>query len=302
MAINRVQAEHVKAIFYLSMAAVFFSLMGLFVRTLRDHFRADTIVFYRSLVQTLILLPLYWRELFKNFAVIKKRVLFHLLRGGLGLLSMYFLYLSYHTLPLGLASLMALTSIFWATLFSRIFLKERMSFKAMAYAFVICLGLMVSLNTLRSPSWHFQWKGIVYGLSCGFFMGAALSALKSLRAKLSTGEVVFFFSLWGVVLLLPICILFPESPRLFSEGRSLIYVGVVATIAQLLMTYGFKYAPTMVASVCHVQTTFLNLILGFYVLGEVPPIVFLVGMFISVLGFLGLIRLNKESLILSNGV
>lgn len=272
----------------------FFSLMGLGIRWARGTFRADSLVFYRSLVQTLCLLP-WLKEYFAaerspNF---RRKFKIHFVRGVFGIASMLFLYIAYHHIPLAFASLLAMTSVFWASLLAWIFLGERCSLRQLGFALLTCLGLAISLVQSSREGWTYNTIGIVSALVCGIFMGLAFTMLKKLRQELPSREIVFFFGLSGLVLTLPYFSLHPELPVTEREFFLVLFVGGTGTIGQILLTQGFRDTTTMVASITCLFTPLLNLAVGFLFLGESPPLLFFLSIFFVLTGMVGLLASVK---------
>lgn len=277
-------------------SALFFSIMQLCTRMGRQTFRADTLMFTRLILQTLILIP--W--VMNYFAPhptysLSSRLRSHFWRGFFGVGSMWFLFLALKYLPLAMATLLTMTSIFWGSLFAWVFLKETPSRGQILWALVAIGGVTLGLLGEGMSGWHYSMRGIVYALACGVFMGLALATLRGLRRDFGSREIVFFFGLVGIVCTLPGFILEPEWPKTFSEAGVLLALGISGTIGQLLMTAGFKHTTTLIATVCNIQQTPINILVGFFVLGEVPPLNFYIGVALALFGITRLVYGEKKA-------
>ena len=126
-----------------------FSLLGLQIKISANHNSIETIVFYRSLIGTIIL---YFLFLFykKKFVVVRnKNIKFHILRSLFGVLAMYFGYKALTFIPLSLASTIGFTKVFFASLMSWLILKERLEIKKFFSCFTWffwCLFYNSSIN------------------------------------------------------------------------------------------------------------------------------------------------------------
>lgn len=275
-----------------------FSAMGLGVRLSKEMFRPDVIVFYRSLIQVLILLPWVTR-FFEPGWTVGEKFRIHFGRGAFGILSMYFLYSALHRLPFSLVTPLTLTSILWATLFAWLFLKERVTYRQLVWAVVLVTGVMVSVLSSGhgSGGWHLSVTGVGAALLCGLSMGAALTALRKMRFTMGTREIVFFFGCCGMLLTLPFFLTSPQFPTDLTSSLHLLWIGGAASLAQLFMTAGFRYVSTFTATLAKHFETVLNVALGILVLSELPPFMFYVGLGLSLAGLAGLsLRASVTSL------
>lgn len=272
------------------LAAIFFSLMSLGVRVSRHAFRSDSTVFYRSLIQVLVLLPgcaAYFRG-----GTLYEKIRAHFPRGAFGIISMFFLYIALHHLPLGLAYLLAMTSAPWATILARVFLKESVTKAQAVYGAISLLGVAVALVLSGGDheAWSLNVTGVVSGLLAGLFMGMALTILRRMRQAMGTREIVFFFGMTGVVFTLPYFVAAPQLPHTFQDVGVLLWIGLSAVAGQLLLTTGFRYTSTMAAATGNLSQIVISLVLGFGVLGEKPPLGFYLGTALLGLGIWGLMR------------
>lgn len=265
--------------------SIFFSAMGLSVRALGQGVSANNLVFVRSLIQILIVLP--WARTYFTGGLFKKARV-HTLRGVGGIGSMFFLYLALQRLPLALAQLLAMTSVLWTAILSFIFLKERITLIEWLWGFIIISGAAVTLAGDSGGGWVVDGRGVLYALICGFMMGCALTALRSLRREVGTHEIIFYFGVMGVLLTVPGLMVVPSLPTTVPEVGLMLGVGVFASFGQIFMTAGFKYTTAFKATLCNLAQVCFNVLLGLWFLGEVPPKAFLGGALVMGLGILGL--------------
>jgi len=295
MSLRRSPDERDGVILILSSAG-FFSLMSLAVRLGRDTFRAESLVFYRSLIQVCFLLP-WLSDYFQPLPGVspKKRIQIHFLRGTFGIAAMVCLYHALQLLPLGLAVLLSMSSVLWATFFAWLFLGEKARSQQVFFASVICGGIFLSVfsPTEAGTGWVFNPWGVVSALAAGLFTGLSLTTVKSLRRNLGSREIVFFLGLFGVVWTLPAFGLNPQIPVSLRDCVLIVGVGFFATVGQLLLTTGLKYTSNLTATLCSLQQTLLNLVLGFIILGEFPPSTFYWGAVLVVGGMVGLMRAGR---------
>lgn len=275
-------------------AAFFFSVMNLGVRLLRGSIPPDVLVFYRSLFQVLVLAA-FWREIRPKDGKYLERFKLHVPRGVFGVVSMVFLYIAMQQLPAALASLLTMTSVLWAILFGRIFLKETVTRRQVTFGSVALLGVFLSLYPGEGGGWHLNVLGTIGALMSGLCAGSAYTLLRKMRRSLETKEIVFFFGCTGVLLTAPSALLHFQLPGNLREGMLVLLVAACASSAQLLMTAGFKHTTAAIASVVNLQQVAFTVILGLLFLDESPPPHFYLGAAFVFLGLTGLLMRVKTA-------
>lgn len=284
--------EKPRGILFVLLSAICFSMMTFSVRSLDGRLRPDFIVLVRFFGQAVLMLPFLGakRSLFSDWP----RIRFHFLRGFLGVAAVFLLYISVERLPLAMATLLLLTSTFWSWLFASIFLKERLNYRQTILGGLTVLGLAGSVSASgMTANWHWDWWGGICGLVAGMFSGAAVTVLRRMRQTLPTAEIVFFFGLCGVACMLPGVIISPPAiPP--GVGGWLAAAAILATVAQVAMSAGFRETKAAIGSLCLLLQIPLTVIIGSVYLGETPPPLFMAGSLITVLGLAGLVMEGKS--------
>lgn len=283
--------------FFMLGAAFFFSWMNLGVRLLRETMPPDVLVFYRSGFQVLIL-SFYWKEFLPPreffFKGLWEKGKLHVPRGFFGVISMVFLYIAMQQLPVALASLLTMTSVLWAMLLERVFLKESLSPRQALFGLIAMIGILLSLFPAGGEgAWHLNLLGTVGALMCGFCSGCAYTLLRKMRRKIGTKEIVFYFGCTGVLMTAPSAFAHFRLPATAKEVFLILFVGASASAAQLLMTTGFKHTTASVASIVNLQQVTFSLILGTVFLGETPPPLFYYGALFVFFGLWGLFERKR---------
>lgn len=290
------QSRQATGVILILSAACLFSIMGLGIRLGRTDFSAYNLVFFRSIIQTSLLSP--WLLHYLRRRAHGSGFRFHFFRGLFGIFSMVAVYSSIQRLPLALATLLCMTGVAWAALFSRIFLKEKMTRSQTLALVTACAGLfLVVVPGENSGLWTNDWIGILQGLVSGICMGAAHTLIRKMRmTNTATREIVFYFGLSGILLTLPGFFSDPQIPVTLSQWRTLFLVGVIGSLGQILMTHGFRYATTAAGSLCILQQTPINVAIGFWILAETPPSSFLMGLVLTLAGLIGVIYFGSRKI------
>ena len=276
-------------------STLFFAVMALGVRFSRGHFSALSLVFYRSLIQSLILLPGGWTLLVAPG--LSKRFFWHLPRGIFGISAMLGIYFALQRLPMGLASLLSMTSVLWAAILGRWFLKEKLKLPQILLSLLVGLGICLSLFSGPDEGrWRLDILGMASGLIAGLMMSLAQIWLRKMGKTTSARETVLFFGLCGSGLMLPLFLWRGDLPAAPSDLLEILWVGIFATAGQLFLTEGFRHAPVVLGSLCNLQGTLWSIGLGMLFLEEFPPVGFFVGGFLVLVGLSWLLLLSTSAI------
>lgn len=266
------------------------AVMGLGVRMVGEGLRPDTLLFYRCALMLLVAGPAGLRSFSGASEVSRQsRLRFHALRGVFAMGGMICLYQALRTVPLAAVSVIAQSSLIWATIFSGIFLSERWTRFQAAFACVALFGLGICQWPGGNSFWVVSWTGVIFAFVGALFRGASLTSLRRLRRDFKASEIVLFLGLSGVLFLAPLQWWQPDWPSGPRLWQLVWMVAIVSTAGQWLMTVGFRYLKTLFASAIMLLGPVINLFLGFSFLGEWPGNWFFVGLPVFLFGMLGLI-------------
>jgi len=142
--------HHYKGIFYMLLAALGFSVMGGFAKSLKGSFNAGQLVFFRNAIGLIILVAGFILK-----PPVSKGGKFHLLifRGLMGTTALYTLMYCILHLPLGTAMTYNLTSALFIALFSYLLFRE---FHGHIVLLAVILGF-VGMLLIYKPAMHFPW-------------------------------------------------------------------------------------------------------------------------------------------------
>lgn len=200
------------------------------------------------------------------------------LRGILGGGAVFIFYLSIHKIGVGKGTIFTYTYPIFASMFSALFLKEKISI--IKWLFIImAFGGIYILATGGA-------NGQVVLLSIGIFeilaiLGAILAGLsvviiKQLHESEDTYAIFFSQCLFGFWLfVIPANMI--SSTGGYSEGALLLSIGLVATIGQLLMTEGYRYVKVTTGSLLNMMVPVLNFFVALVIFNEALTIKEIVG-------------------------
>jgi len=260
----------------LAASAAVFGVMSLLVKLASGYYHTYFISSLRFVLG--IILAVAWLKLSgRGFRVQNKRD--WLLRGlfGAGAMSLYYAAISISSS--GRATLIVNTYPVFVTLFGILFFRERFRLQGIAALILCVLGIVLVVND-GSP-YSFLGDGLALGSS--MCAGMAVNFLR--RARSTENAISLYLSpcLFG----LPILFLGIPSAGSFEPVGIVfvILVGVSAFLAQVIMSWGYKYVSASRGSMIFFAETLIAV--GFSPLvGEVLKPLFFGGLILTIAGLI----------------
>lgn len=263
-----------KGILYIIAAALGFAMMSLFVKLAGD-LPAFQKAFFRNFVALIFIFIMMLREKF-SFIPPKEHIPDLLGRSFFGTMGLLCNFYALGRLNLSDANMLNKLSPFFAIIFSIFLLKERPKF---AQIIGVAVAFVGSLFIIKPGFDNPQVLPAVAGLLGGMGAGIAYTFVRRLGQKQENSRrIVFFFSAFSCILCLPFLIF--EYERM--SGLQLIYLilaGTFACIGQLGITKAYICAPAREISVYDYTQVIFAAVLGFFVFGDIPD-------WLSVLGYI----------------
>ncbi len=220
----------------LTLSALLFSAMGVLIRMASHTVNNETIVFFRNLTGSLMLLPLvavHGRGLLRTTVPLK-----HLWRGVVGLAAMYGFFYAIAHIPLSNAMVFTYSSPVFIPLVAWLILKEHLTLRmGMAAA----LGFVGVLMVCRPDIEGMGWIAII-GVSSSLLASLAFVTVRSLAASEPTTRIVLYFSLISATIS-AIPMFWAWRPLNQHELALVVGAGVLATLSQLAMSRAYSLAP-----------------------------------------------------------
>lgn len=281
------QALKQNGIFWMLLAAFFFSWMGTAVKSI-SHLPFMEIVFFRAFVSLVILTP--WLFLNRIPRLGKKPgLLFVRSISGFTALCLSFYVLAH--IPLGTAALLNQTSTFFVALLSGFFLKEKITPKLLIY---ICIAF-VGAALLLKPGGDTPLFAGMLGVASGFFAAIAYVSIRQLHKTESFYTMVFNFSLVSSVAGLVFGYSSFVKPQAY-EAVILIAVGLFGTVAQLCMTYAYKYTAASIVNPYSFAGVLFSFLWGILFWSEIPDGWAITGAVLMVVCGIGILRIQRQDL------
>ncbi|WP_066172748.1 DMT family transporter [Bacillus marinisedimentorum] len=263
-------SDKMKGILLLLLSAFGFAVMSAFVKLSGDLPTIQKTLF-RNLVSAVIAFGfvIHYKE--RLFGKLENQKIL-LLRSALGTLGVVFYFYAIDELVLSDADMLNKLSPFLLIIFSAIFLKEK------AERYQIIAVIIAFLGTLLIIKPEFSWDTIPYlaGVMSAVFAAGAYTVLRVLGAKEMYYTVVFYFSFFSTVVLLPFVIAFYE-PMTSQQTIFLLMAGVFATVGQFGITLAYKFAPAREISIFFYTNILFSALLSTVLFGQVPDVLSVIG-------------------------
>jgi drug/metabolite transporter (DMT)-like permease len=187
-----------------------------------------------------------------------------LVRGVIGATSVYFFYRGIMNLGLGKGTILNYTYPIFAALFAPLLLKERLPWDVLAAVVVSFAGIWMVVNPGSIGAISIE---DLFALLGGILSGVAVVAIKKLRETETPYIIYLAQCVFGLLV-----IGWPTATSSFSFAAAqwliLLAIGIVATVAQLTMTWAYKHVSATEGSLMAFLTPVLNVFLGVIVFGE----------------------------------
>ncbi|WP_439576764.1 DMT family transporter [Elioraea sp.] len=269
-------------------AAATFAVAASLVKWIAAEIPTIQIVFFRSVVSLIALSPMIRRE--GGVKVLAtRRFGWHVLRTVAGFGGMFTTFYGYAHLPLAEVTALGFTMPLFLTALSIPFLGEQVGIRRWSAVMVGFLGVLLILRPGAGDIALGPALVVVFGAVC---WAVAMIAIRRMgEVGESNVVIVAWFSIGGTVLAgtLTLFAWVTPSPQQFAI---LVGVGLVSTLAQLLITEGYRRGETTLVAPFEYTGILWTAVIGLVVWGEQPAPTMLAG--VAVLVVSGLYILHRE--------
>tara|TARA_B100001121_G_C18625643_1_gene591594 strand:- start:336 stop:1208 length:873 start_codon:yes stop_codon:yes gene_type:complete len=263
--------------YYQIISCFFFSLLGLQIKIISSSQNIETIVFYRSLLGIIIIIPFLFfvknKSLFAN-----KNLKIHFLRSLFGMSAMYFGYKALTLITLSQASTIGFTKVFFTTIFAVIFFKEKIS---ISYIIFVLFGF-TGVYLICLPDEITNYSGMYMSLFSAICVSGGIISVSYLSKKDNTFVIMFFHSListFGFFLIFKHDINFEISTDLFF----LVLITLTALLGQFFNAESYKIGETNKIVAMSYSRIFFSTLLGYFVFDEKINFLTLIGILIIII-------------------
>lgn len=267
------KSNRLKGIFFIILSAFGFAVMSAFIKLSGDLPNIQK-VFFRNLVSAIIALFLIIKHKgsFKGKKENRKVLIYRSLFGTIGII---FNYYAIDNLVLSDANMLNKISPFLVVIFCALILKEKINIKQISAIVVAFIGALFIIK----PSFDVRVVPYIIGFLSAVFAALAYTCVRMLGNKEEYYTIVFFFSTFSLIAVLPIFI-FIYEPMTIMQFAYLILAGVFASLGQFGITLAYKYAPAKEISIFDYSNIIFSAILSIFLFGVYPDKISVIGYFI----------------------
>src|SRR5699024_10206825 len=262
-----------KGVVALLISSLGFALMSFFVKFSGDLPTVQK-TFFRNFISMLVALSLviYYKE--KLFGKKENQGLL-LLRSTFGLLGVLLNFYVIDRLVLSDAEILNKLSPFFTILLCAIFLKEHIQ----RYQFISIIIAFIGAIFIIKPSMSSDTLFALVGILGALFAAGAYTVLRVLGRRERFVTVVFYFSAFSTVALLPVFI-YQYEPMSIQQLIALILAGFFASVGQFGITIAYSFAPAREISIFFYSSILFTALLSIFLLNEIPDMLSVMGYFI----------------------
>ncbi len=267
---------------YLVFASLFFSLMTLCVKKIDQRIPIYELVFFRSLI-SLLITNLFISK--RNINPWGKNKPLLILRGILGTIALLCIFYSIQNMPLSLSTVIQYTYPIFISIFSVVFIKEKITRNIIFSLIAGWFGIIIILEPTQLSNLNIELKNHTILIA---FLGALSTALAYITVKkLSYTEDIYiiikYFPLISLITLFPIVIINWITPNL-NEIIWIFGIGFFTQLGQTFLTLGLKELPATVASSINYLQVLFGSLWGILIFGEIINVKFLIGSLLVLIG------------------
>jgi drug/metabolite transporter (DMT)-like permease len=242
--------------------AAAFSITGACIKAASVWASNEQIVFARSLVNFLVLLP--WALRVGRSGLATQRLGGHLWRSGLGLAAMYCFFYAIPRLPLAEAMLLNYSSPLYLPLIAWLWIREKPPSSALLASL---LGLIGIAMIVKPGLVGFGSMAALIGWISGLLAATAMVSIRRIADTEPTLRIVFYFAACSSALsLLPA--LWSWQPLPIAAWWPLLGAGLAATLGQLALTRAYSLAAAALVGPFTYTCVLFSALIAWIVWGE----------------------------------
>ncbi len=280
-------SNRVKGIIFITFSAFGFAGMSAFVK-LAGELPSFQKTFFRNLVSCIIALIFIIKNKESFFGKKESQKLL-ILRSTLGTIGIVLNYYSIDRLILSDANMLNKLSPFFVIIFSALFLGEKINLKQITAIGIAFIGALFIIK----PSFNFDMFAFIIGILGAVFAAGAYTCLRTLGSKEKHYTIVFYFSLFSLIVIFPFMIAV-YKPMTSLQLFYLLMAGAFASIGQFGITIAYKYAPAKEISIFDYSNIIFSAIISFIVFGALPDTLSFIGYAIIFIASLYMFIYNKK--------
>lgn|SRR5210317_111561 len=264
-------------IIFMILSVISFSVMDIVVKLMSSHYPTGQLIFFRGLFGLIPILFIIPKERFGNLLKTEK-IKLHLVRAFGGAFAMTFLYLGLKFLPIADAITISFAAPIFATIFSIIFLNEKVRLIRWLAIFFGLTGVIIVLKPGTELFTYYSFFPILFCI--GF---ATISiAIKKLSKTEPDYLIALYFTL--VLILFGLISISMGWKKIdISDIHYLIIIGLSGSIGNIFLTKSIREADISLVTPIKYLSLVFAIIAGWLIFNEIPSILTISGAMLIIL-------------------
>jgi drug/metabolite transporter (DMT)-like permease len=258
-------------IIFMILSVISFSVMDIVVKLMSSHYPTGQLIFFRGFFGLIPILFIIPKERFGNLLKTEK-IKLHLVRAFGGAFAMTFLYLGIKFLPIADAITISFAAPIFATIFSIIFLNEKVR---LIRWLAILFGLTGVIIVLKPGTELFTYYSFFPILFCIGFATISI-AIKKLSKTEPDYLIALYFTL--VLILFGLISISMGWKKIdISDIHYLIIIGLSGSIGNIFLTKSIREADISLVTPIKYLSLVFAIIAGWLIFNEIPSILTISG-------------------------
>mgnify|MGYP001211150587 FL=1 len=264
-------------IIFMILSVISFSVMDIVVKLMSSHYPTGQLIFFRGFFGLIPILFIIPKERFGNLLKTEK-IKLHLVRAFGGAFAMTFLYLGLKFLPIADAITISFAAPIFATIFSIIFLNEKVRLIRWLAIFFGLTGVIIVLKPGTELFTYYSFFPILFCI--GF---ATISiAIKKLSKTEPDYLIALYFTL--VLILFGLISISMGWKKIdISDIHYLIIIGLSGSIGNIFLTKSIREADISLVTPIKYLSLVFAIIAGWLIFNEIPSILTISGAMLIIL-------------------
>ena len=264
-------------IIFMILSVISFSVMDIVVKLMSSHYPIGQLIFFRGLFGLIPILFIIPKERFGNLLKTEK-IKLHLVRAFGGAFAMTFLYLGLKFLPIADAITISFAAPIFATIFSIIFLNEKVRLIRWLAIFFGLTGVIIVLKPGTELFTYYSFFPILFCI--GF---ATISiAIKKLSKTEPDYLIALYFTL--VLILFGLISVSMGWKKIdIADIHYLIIIGLSGSIGNIFLTKSIREADISLVTPIKYLSLVFAIIAGWLIFNEIPSILTISGAMLIIL-------------------
>lgn len=231
------QDQLMLGILFMAVGETLIVMGGAAIKQVTDGLPVVQVMFFRNFFGLLLLLPLVLRVGLVRLKTDKLAI--HFQRAVYGVIAMFCMFYSFHTLKLTEAVLLKATSPILLSLIAWVLLRERVSKGGWCAIVLAFVGVVIIVNPSEFDP--VLGLGFLAGLTSALVAAFAKIMVRKLGQTEPSDVIVFYFMAFGTLFTLPLAVLNWQAIDLHQWGL-LLLVALFSTAGQLGITKAYSLA------------------------------------------------------------